>query len=65
VLTIKGVGQPVRLSVQGRWNGDTLDVAGSTEIGFADFGIDPPSVAGLVEVAGTGTVEFVVRLVRA
>jgi polyisoprenoid-binding protein YceI len=63
-LTIKGVTQPVLLSVQGRWNGDTLDVAGSTDIGLADFGIDPGTAGGLVSVGGEGTVEFVVRLTR-
>jgi polyisoprenoid-binding protein YceI len=63
-LTIHGVTQPVTLSVQGRWNGDSLDVAGSTKIGLADFGIDPGTAGGLVSVGGQGTVEFVARLVR-
>lgn len=63
-LTIKGVSQPVRLSVEARWNGDTLDVAGGTEIGLEDFGVDTGSGSGLVEVGEQATVEFVVRLVR-
>jgi polyisoprenoid-binding protein YceI len=63
-LTLKGVTQPVLLAVTARWNGDTLDVAGGTVIGLADFGIDPGTAGGLVEVGGEATVEFVVRLVR-
>jgi polyisoprenoid-binding protein YceI len=63
-LTVHGVTKPVLLTVDARWNGGSLDVAGHTEIGVADFGIDPGTAGGLVSVEGTGTVEFVARLVR-
>lgn len=63
-LTLHGVTRPVSIALQARWNGDTIDVAGSLPIRLADFDIDPPSVPGLVTVAGDGVLEFVLTFGR-
>ena len=46
-----------------RLAGGRLELVGSAPIRFADFGIEPPSVAGLVSVRDHGVLEF--RLVLA
>jgi polyisoprenoid-binding protein YceI len=63
-LTLHGVGRPVTFDLQARWNGDTIDVAGSTPIVMADYKIDPPSVGGFVSVDDHGTVELQLTFVR-
>jgi polyisoprenoid-binding protein YceI len=62
-LTLHGETQPiaVRVSAQ-RLGGDTIELAGSAPIAFADFRIEPPSVAGVVTVEDEGTLEFKLRL---
>jgi polyisoprenoid-binding protein YceI len=64
-LTLHGVTKPVTVTIDARWNGDSIDIAGSTPIVLADFAIEPPSIAGLVDVADTGVLEFVLALTRA
>ena len=63
-LTLHGETQPVRVrvSAQRLSGGDALELAGSTRIAFADFRIEPPSVAGVVTVEDQGTLEFKLRL---
>jgi polyisoprenoid-binding protein YceI len=62
-LTLHGETQTiaVRVSAQ-RLGGDTIELAGSAPIAFGDFGIEPPSVAGVVTVEDEGTLEFKLRL---
>lgn len=52
----------MRVSAQRLGGGDALELAGSARIAFADFGIEPPSVAGVVTVEDHGTLEFKLRL---
>jgi polyisoprenoid-binding protein YceI len=62
-LTLHGETQPiaVRVSAQ-RLGGDTIELVGEAPIAFADFSIEPPSVAGVVTVEDKGTLEFKLRL---
>lgn len=62
-LTLHGETRPIRVRVSAqRLGGDTLELAGSAPIAFADFRIEPPSVAGVVTVEDEGTLEFKLRL---
>jgi polyisoprenoid-binding protein YceI len=62
-LTLHGETQPiaVRVSAQ-RLGGSTIELVGEAPIAFADFSIEPPSVAGVVTVEDKGTLEFKLRL---
>ena len=62
-LTLHGETQSIAVKVSAqRLGGDTIELAGSAPIAFADFGIEPPSVAGVVTVEDEGTLEFKLRL---
>jgi polyisoprenoid-binding protein YceI len=62
-LTLHGETQPVTVEVSAqRLGGDTIELAGEAAIAFADFQIEPPSVAGVVTVEDEGTLEFKLRL---
>jgi polyisoprenoid-binding protein YceI len=62
-LTLHGETQAIAAKVSAqRLGGDTIELAGSAPIAFADFGIEPPSVAGVVTVEDEGTLEFKLRL---
>jgi polyisoprenoid-binding protein YceI len=64
-LTLHGVRAPVAVRVTAaRVAGDALVLAGSAPIAFADFGIEPPSTAGIVTVRDHGVLEFRLRLVE-
>ncbi len=64
-LTLHGVTQTVEVPVAARWSGDTIEVFGTLPILMADYGIDPPSVAGIVDVDDNGEMEFQLFFVRA
>jgi polyisoprenoid-binding protein YceI len=64
-LTLHGVSKPATFELDARWNGDSIDVAGSTPIVMADYSISPPSVGGFVGVDDKGTVELQLTFVRA
>lgn len=62
-LTLHGETQPIRVKVSAqRLGGDTIELVGEAPIAFADFQIEPPSVAGVVTVEDEGTLEFKLRL---
>ena len=62
-LTLHGETQPIAVKVSAqRLGGDTIELAGEAPIAFADFQIEPPSVAGVVTVEDEGTLEFKLRL---
>lgn len=64
-LTLHGQTAPVTVRVRGqRLSRTEIELVGSAPIRFADFGIDPPSVAGLVTVRDHGSLEFRLRLRR-
>ena len=59
-----GVTRPVTFNLMARWNGETIDVAGSTPIVLADYGMTAPSVGNFVSVDDHGTVELQLTFVR-
>lgn len=61
-LTLHGETQPIVARVSGQRSGEALELVGSAPIDFADFAIEPPSVAGFVTVRDTGRLEFELRL---
>jgi polyisoprenoid-binding protein YceI len=63
-LTLHGVSRPVVLPVQARWDGDSIEVAGSLAISRDDFGLDVSGLVGF-RIENKGTIEFELTLVRA
>jgi polyisoprenoid-binding protein YceI len=62
-LALHGHKEPVPVTVRGqRLSGGELELAGTAQVRFADFAIQPPSVAGLVKVQDHGVLEFRLRL---
>jgi polyisoprenoid-binding protein YceI len=57
-LTLHGVTQRVTLPLEGRWDGETVQVVGKIPITFADYGITPPNIGGFVTVADKGRMEI-------
>jgi polyisoprenoid-binding protein YceI len=57
-LTLHGVTRAVTVPVEGRWDGETVQVVGQIPIEFADYDITPPSVGGFVTVADKGAMEL-------
>jgi polyisoprenoid-binding protein YceI len=43
-LSLHGVTKPVRMALQARWNGDSIDASGQLPITFSDYAIEKPSV---------------------
>jgi polyisoprenoid-binding protein YceI len=64
-LTLHGVTREVEITLDARWNGDTIDVAGSLPVEFSDFDIDPPNIGGFVQVEDHGTLELQLTFSRA
>ena len=56
-LTLRGTTRPVTLEVQAQKNGDTIQVVGSTDIVFADYGIPLPDAPGIT-TQDHGLLEF-------
>jgi polyisoprenoid-binding protein YceI len=64
-LTLHGVTRDVTIAAQARLEADgTVVVAGSLPILFADYGIEPPNVAGIIAVQDNGSMEFRVVLAK-
>jgi polyisoprenoid-binding protein YceI len=63
-LTLRGTTQPVTIEVQAQQSGDTIQVVGSTDIVFADYGIPDPSTAG-ISTQEHGLLEFDLHFVPA
>jgi polyisoprenoid-binding protein YceI len=63
-LTLKGTTNPVTFDVQAQKDGDVIQVVGSTDIVFADYGIDDPSTNG-ISTQDHGLLEFDLRFVPA
>jgi polyisoprenoid-binding protein YceI len=58
-LTLHGRRSPIDVTVRGqRLANGRLELVGSAPISFARFGIEPPSVAGIVTVRDHGVLEF-------
>ncbi len=63
-LTLRGTTNPVTFDVQAQQNGDTIQIVGSTDIVFADYGIPDPSTTG-ISTQDHGLLEFDLHLVPA
>jgi polyisoprenoid-binding protein YceI len=64
-LTLHGVTKDVEIPAQARLEADgTVVVAGSLPILFSDYGIEAPSIAGLITVQDNGSMEFRVVLAK-
>ena len=62
-LTLRGVTQPVTLDVQGQIVGGQIELVGSIDVVFSDYGIANPSNA-VATVRDSGTVEVKLLLAR-
>ena len=61
-LTLHGTARPVRVSLRSRRVAAGIDLVGSAPIRFADYGMRPPSVAGVASVRDHGVMELRLRL---
>jgi polyisoprenoid-binding protein YceI len=57
-MTIRDVTKPVTFDVTGKLEGDTITGSATTQIMMKDFGIDPPSIAGMLTVKDGVTVKL-------
>jgi len=57
-LMLHGVSRPIRIRAEAQWRDRSLEIVGSVRLQLRQFGIEPPSVAGLVTVAPEGDLEF-------
>jgi polyisoprenoid-binding protein YceI len=57
-LTLHGVTRPIRIALEAQRTGERLELVGDAPIRFADFDVEPPSVAGFVTVRDEGRLEF-------
>jgi polyisoprenoid-binding protein YceI len=62
-LTLHGVTRPVVFPLQARWDGATIQVAGSMAVRRADYGLQVPSLVGF-RIQDQGMVELELTLVR-
>ena len=63
-LTLHGTTKPVTFTAQAERTGGALDVVGSIDIAYADYGIDNPSFGSFVSVGNSGTIEFLLVSAR-
>ncbi len=63
-LTLHGITRRVTIPLEGRWDGEAVQVVGKVPIKFADFGITPPNVGGFVTVAGDGRMELQLNFIK-
>src|SRR3954469_11191203 len=61
-LSLHGRTRPVTVRLQSRRDGAGVDLAGSAPIEFSDYGMEPPSVAGVASVRDHGKLEVRLRL---
>lgn len=63
-LTLHGVTKTVDIPATAQLNGSVIQVLGSLDFPFSDFGISAPNIAGFVSVEDHGTLEFLVNLTK-
>jgi polyisoprenoid-binding protein YceI len=61
-LTLHGRARTVRVALRSRRVRGGIDIVGATPIRFADYGMRPPSVAGVASVRDHGVMEVRLRL---
>jgi polyisoprenoid-binding protein YceI len=57
-MTIHGVTKSVTIPLQTQVNGSKLEIVGSLTFPMSDFGMEPPTIAGIVDVESNATLEF-------
>jgi polyisoprenoid-binding protein YceI len=57
-MTIHGVTKSVTIPLQTQLNGSQIELVGSLMFPMSDFEIDPPTIAGIVDVESDATLEF-------
>jgi polyisoprenoid-binding protein YceI len=57
-LTVHGVTRDVALNLQGRWNGETIQVVGQLPVKMSDFQIEPPRFGPVVSIEDGLNVDF-------
>ena len=57
-LTVHGVTREVDLDLQGRWTGETIQVAGQLPVKMRDFQIEPPRFGPVVSIEDSATIEI-------
>lgn len=63
-FTLHGITKRVTIPLEGRWDGQTVQVVGELPIRFVDYGITPPNIGGFVTVAGEGKMELQLFLAK-
>ncbi len=63
-LTVHGTTKPVTVDLEARRKGANVEVLGSLEITFADWGIENPSFKPFVEVGEKGTIEWLIVMAK-
>lgn len=63
-LTLHGQTKRVTIPLQTRLSGPQVELVGSLEFAFADFGMQPPSVGGFVSVEDEATLEVKLLLAK-
>jgi polyisoprenoid-binding protein YceI len=61
-FTLHGVTKTVEIPIEGRWDGERVQVVGSLPVAFGDYDIEAPSIAGFVSVEDRGEMEFQIFL---
>ena len=64
-LTLHGVTKTVDIPAKAQLNGSVIQVLGSLDFPFSEFGIHAPNIGGFVSVEDHGTLEFLVNLTKA
>jgi polyisoprenoid-binding protein YceI len=64
-LTVRGITHEVTADLQGRWDGSTIQVAGSIPVRMSDFQIEPPIIGFVLSIEDRLTVEFRLNFVPA
>jgi polyisoprenoid-binding protein YceI len=63
-LTIHAVTKSVQIPIEAKLSGDHVTVTGSTDIVFADYGMDRPQSFMVLSIADNGTMEFQLQLAK-
>ena len=63
-MTINSTERDLTWQVEARRDGSTISVTGETDIKLTDFGIEPPSIAGIVEVQDEARLEVLFQAVE-
>ena len=64
-FTLHGVTKRVTIKLQGRWDGESIQVVGSLPILFADYDMTPPSVPAVASIDNKGEMELQLFFQRA